>query len=91
LEKVIAIPFQTSPTKLSRIVEPVYVFVKKHRLSDFKTNKQVSKVNKKTNQKFYKNYTNFIEAKNNDGVKTTLKATYSTVLVTNLIDIYFTN
>jgi site-specific DNA-methyltransferase (adenine-specific)/modification methylase len=84
-----AIPFQTSPTKLSRIVEPVYVFVKKHRLSDFKTNKEISKVNKKTGQNFYKNYTNFIEAKNNDGFKSTLKAVYSTDLVTKLIDIYF--
>lgn len=88
-KKNTAIPFQTSPTKLSRIVEPIYVFVNKKRLSDFKTNKEVSKVNEKTNQKFYKNYTNFIEAKNNDGVKTTLKATFSTELVKKLIKIYF--
>jgi DNA modification methylase len=84
-----AIPFQTSPTKLSRIVEPIYVFVNKDRLSNFKTNKQVSKVNQKTGQSFYKNYTNFLEAKNNDSIKTTLKATYSTELVTKLIDTYF--
>lgn len=84
-----AIPFQTSPTKLSRIVEPVYIFVHKSRLSNFKTNKEVSKVNSKTNQKFYRNYTNIIEAKNNDSVKTTLKATYSTDLVKEIINIYF--
>ena len=48
-----AIPFQTSPTKLSRIVEPVYIFVKKSRLTNFKTNKEVSKINPKTNHKFY--------------------------------------
>ena len=43
----------------------------------------------KTNQKFYKNYTNLIEAKNNDGFKTNLKATYSSDLVEKLIYIYF--
>lgn len=84
-----AIPFQTSPTKLSRIVEPVYIFVRKSRLANFKTNKQVSKINPKTNQKFYKNYTNIVEAKNNDGIKTSLKAVYSTDLVKELIRIYF--
>lgn len=87
--KKVSIPFQTSPTKLSRIVELVYVIVKKDYLHNFKTNKIVSTINKKTSQKFYKNYTNLIEAKNNDGIKTTLKATYSTELVTKLIDIYF--
>ena len=84
-----SIPFQTSPNKLSRIVEPVYVFVHKDRLSDFRANKEISKVNLKTGQKFYKNYTNYIEAKNNDRVKTTLKAVYSAELITKLIDIYF--
>ena len=84
-----AIPFQTSPNKLSRIIEPVYVFVNKERLADFKSNKEISKVNSKTGQNFYKNYTNFIEARNNDGVKSTLKATFSTELVTKLIDVYF--
>jgi DNA modification methylase len=48
-----SIPFQTSPTKLSRIVEPVYVFVHKDSLTNFKTNKKVSKINPKTGQKFY--------------------------------------
>jgi DNA modification methylase len=84
-----AIPFQTSPTKLSRIVEPIYVFVHKDMLKDFKTNKTVSKINAKTGQKFYNNYTNFVEAKNNDGFKTKLKATFSTDLVGKLINIYF--
>ena len=84
-----SIPFQTSPTKLSRIVEQVYVIVNKDYLHNFKTNKQISKVNSKTGQKFYKGYNNLIEAKNNDGVKCDLKASYSTELVTKLIDIYF--
>lgn len=84
-----AIPFQTSPTKLSRITELIYVFVKKDRLHTFKTNKEVSKINEKTGQKFYKNYVNYIEAKNNDGFKSQLKASYSQELVNKLIDIYF--
>lgn len=87
-KKNTAIPFQTSPTKLSRIVELVYVIVKKQSLHTFKTNKQVSKINEKTNQKFYKNYINFIEAKNNDGYKCKLKASFSQELVDKLIDIY---
>lgn len=88
-KKSTAIPFQTSPTKLSRVCELVYVFVKKNHLHDFKTNKEVSKVNKKTGQSFYKNYTNLIEAKNNDGIKCKLKASFSEDFVNKLIDIYF--
>lgn len=84
-----AIPFQTSPTKLSRLCELVYVIVKKNHLHNFITNKEISKINEKTKQKFYKNYTNLIEAKNNDGIKTKLKASYSEDLVLKLINIYF--
>jgi len=88
-KKTNAIPFQTSPTKLSRITELIYIFVKKENLHTFKTNKQISKINDKTGQKFYKNYVNFIEAKNNDGYKCQLKASFSQDLVNQLINIYF--
>ena len=84
-----AIPFQTSGTKLSRICELIYVFVKKDHLHTFKTNKEISKVNERTGQNFYKNYTNIIEAANNDGFKSNLKASYSSELVEKLIFIYF--
>jgi site-specific DNA-methyltransferase (adenine-specific) len=84
-----SIPFQTSPNKLSRIVEPVYVIVHKENLANFKANKEVSKVNPRTGQSFYKKYDNYIEARNNDGYKTTLKAVYSTELVKKLIEIYY--
>lgn len=84
-----AIPFQTSPTKLSRITELIYIFVKKDELHSFKTNKKVSTVNEKTGQKFYKNYVNYIEAKNNDGYKCQLKASYSQDLCNQLIETYF--
>jgi len=88
-KKNTAMPFQTSPTKLSRITELIYIFVKKENLHKFKTNKKISKINKRTGQKFYKNYTNYIEAKNNDGYKCNLKASYSQDLVNQLINIYF--
>lgn len=88
-KKNTAIPFQTSPTKLSRITELIYVFVKKQHLHTFQTNKKISKVNEKTGQKFYKNYTNYIEAKNNDGYRCNLKASFSQELVNRLIEIYF--
>jgi DNA modification methylase len=84
-----AIPFQTSPTKLSRTTELIYIFVKKSELHTFRTNKEVSKINEKTGQKFYKNYVNFIEAKNNDGYICQLKAAYSQDLCNQLINIYF--
>lgn len=88
-KKNTAIPFQTSPTKLSRITELIYIFVKKTELHTFTTNKIVSKINEKTGQKFYKNYVNYIEAKNNDGYICKLKASYSQDLCNQLINIYF--
>ena len=88
-KKPTAIPFQTSPTKLSRITELIYVIVKKTHLHKFSTNKKISKINEKTGQCFYHNYVNYIEAKNNDGYKSSHKATYSQDLVRKLIDIYF--
>jgi len=84
-----SIPFQTSPTKLSRLCELIYIIVNKTHLHTFKTNKEISKINEKTGQKFYKNYTNLIEAKNNDNIETKNKATFSTELVEKLIHIYF--
>lgn len=84
-----SIPFQTSSTKLSRLCELVYVIVKKEHLHDFTTNKEVSSINEKTKQKFYKNYVNIIEAKNNDRIKSKLKACYSEEFVIKLMDIYF--
>lgn len=83
-----SIPFQTSPTKLSRLCELIYVIVNKSSLHTFKTNKEVSSVNPKTKQKFYKNYTNLVEAKNNDGYKSSHKATFSQELVSKLLNIY---
>jgi len=88
-KKKSANPFQSSPNKLTRITELVYIIVNKNYLNTFKANKEISKINEKTGQKFYKNYFNLIEAKNNDGFKTNLKATFSSDLVEQLINIYF--
>lgn len=88
-KKKTALPFQSSSTKLSRICELIYVIVKKSHLNKFKTNKKVSKINEKTNQKFYKHYTNYIEASNNDRISSKLKAAYSEDMVTKLLNIYF--
>lgn len=82
-------PFQTSPNKLTRITELIYIIVNKDYLNTFKANKEISTINEKTKQKFYKNYMNLIEARNNDGFKSKLKATYSSELVEKLIHIYF--
>ncbi len=84
-----SMPFQSSPNKLSRTVEPIYVFVHKDSLSNFKANKEISKKNERTGQLFYKKYDNFLEAKNNDRFKSDLKAVYSTELVKKLIHIYY--
>lgn len=88
-KKTNSLPLQTSPNKLSRIVEPIFVIVNKSYLNTFKANKKVSKINEKTGQKFYKTYYNYIEARNNDGINSSLKAAYSEELVTKLLDIYF--
>ena len=67
----------------------IYIIVNKNYLHTFKANKEISKINERTGQKFYKNYTNLIEAKNNDRFKTKLKAVYSSDLIEKLIHIYF--
>lgn len=83
-----AMPFQSSPRNLSRITEMIFVFSQKEK---FDTNKQVKSINERTQQKFYENITNFIEAPSHDGRETRKhhKATFSCSLVEQLIEIYF--
>lgn len=76
-----------SPNKLTRITEDVYVFCRKNEIKTFIANKPVSKIG--TNgQTFYKNIYNFIEAPNNDGSCKLNKATYSSSLCMQLLNIY---
>lgn len=88
-KKQSALPNNVSPNKLTRIVEHIFVFCRKKEFKTFKANKKV-KSTSKTGQKYYENVFNFIEAKNNDGSCKLNKATFSTDLITKLLDIYVT-
>lgn len=80
-------PNSCSPNKLTRLCEYVFVFCRKNEFETFECNKQVSSL-RKTGQVAYKNYFNFIEAKNNDGSNDIHKATYSSELVRKLLLLY---
>lgn len=82
-----ATPNNVSKNRLTRIVEFVYIFCRKDELMTFNANKKVLK-ERNTGQKIYENIFNFIMAKNNDGSNDLNKATYSTELVTKLLNIY---
>lgn len=86
-KKSSALPNNVSPNKLTRIVEDVFVFCRKSEYKTFNCNKEVSSIGK-NGQTFYKNYFNFVEAKNNDGSCKLNKATYSTDLCKQLLNIY---
>lgn len=80
-------PNSCSPNKLTRLCEYVFVFCRNNEFETFKCNKEVSSF-RKTGQLAYKNYFNFIEAKNNDGPNDIHKATYSSELVRKLLLLY---
>lgn len=82
-----ATPNNVSKNKLTRIVEFIYVFVKKDDFKTFETNKKVVG-KRKTGQKTYENKFNYIKAKNNDKSTSINKATYSTDLMKQLFDFY---
>lgn len=86
-KKSSALPNNVSKNKLTRIVEDVFVFVRKDEYKTFNCNKEVSSIGK-NGQQFYKNYYNFIEAKNNDGSCKLNKATYSSDLCMQLLSLY---
>lgn len=86
-EKSNAIPISGHPNRLTRIVEFVYIFVKKEHLNDFEANKIVSTISK-TGQKFYKTYYNILKAKNNDGKIEGHGATFSSDFAKFFIDLY---
>lgn len=82
-----ASPNSCSSNKLTRICEFVFVLCRKNEFHTFKCNKKVSSL-RETGQKSYENIFNFIEAPNNDGCCDIHKATYSTILVRKLLNIY---
>ncbi len=87
-KKKSAIPNNRSSNKLTRIVEHVFVFCRKDEFRTFNCNKEVVSLSK-VGQKNYKNYFNFVEAKNNDGANNLNKATYSSDLCNQLLSLYF--
>ena len=86
-KKKSAMPVSGHPNRLTRIVEMVYIFAKTPK---FSANKTVSSISK-TGQKYYNNYYNFIEARNNDGKVEGHEATFSTELASYFIDLYSKN
>jgi len=83
-----ALPNNRSKNKLTRIIEYVFVFVRKSEIKTFDANKKVMSVIEKTGQANYENVYNFFEAKNNDGSNDLNKATFSTDFVKKLIEMY---
>lgn len=86
-KKQSVLPNNVSPNKLSRICEFIFVFCKKQSFMTFHMNKTVVS-KRKTGQKMYSTFFNFIEAKNNDGPCPFNKATFSTDLCKQLLNIY---
>ena len=86
-KKSSALPNNTSSNKLTRIVEFVFVVCRKSEFATFQANKAIKSVSEK-GQKYYENVFNFIEAPNNDGTCKLNKATYSSKLVLDLLNIY---
>jgi DNA modification methylase len=83
-----SMPFPSSPNRLQRIWEFIFVIVRKNEIKTFKTNKQISKISKK-GQKYYKPVDNIVFAKNNDGKNELNQAIFSIELVDQLINTYF--
>lgn len=74
--------------KLTRITEFVFVICRKDEYKTFNINKKVKSVRQDTGQKYYENMYNFIEASNNDGACKLNKATYSSELCLQLLEMY---
>lgn len=86
-KKKSALPNNTSTNKLTRICEFVFVLCRKNELGTFRCNKALTKVSG-TGQNYYENIFNFFEAPNNDGSCDIHKATFSTLFVRKLLNIY---
>lgn len=81
-------PFAANQRRLSRNWEFVWVFSRKDETNSFNCHKGISRTGKQ-GQKYYNIVYNFIEARNNDGVKQKLnQAVYSTVLCDKLLSVY---
>lgn len=86
-KKKSALPQNVSHNKLTRLVEFIFVLCRKNEYKTYTANKEVTSTSK-TGQKYYANYFNFIEAPNNDGANNLNKATFSSDMVCQLLQIY---
>lgn len=86
-KKSSALPNNVTFNKLTRITEFVFVICRKDEFATFQANKKETKKNS-NGQQYYENVFNFIEAPNNDGPCDLNKATYSSELVKQLLEIY---
>ena len=82
-----AIPNSTSPNKLTRIAEDVYVLCRKTEKDTYICNK-TAKSTSSRGQQYYTSIQNYVEARNNDGYCKLNKATYSVELCRKLLMIY---
>jgi site-specific DNA-methyltransferase (adenine-specific) len=82
-----SIPHPASFNRLNRIIEFVFVIVRKKELKTFNCYKKVVKTSPK-GQNYYEIVDNFITAKNNDESTLVNKATYSTEFCTKLLNVY---
>lgn len=82
-----SIPHPASYNRLNRIVEFIFVIVRKKEIKTFNCYKKTTKISPK-GQKYYEIIDNFISAKNNDESTNLNKATYSTELCDKLLKIY---
>lgn len=82
-----ALPNNVSSNKLTRLCEFVFVFCRDKEYTTFKANKEVTSISR-TGQPFYSILYNYIEADNNDGSNDLNKATFSTDLVLQLLNMY---
>ena len=89
-KKKSALPNNVSHNKLTRITEFVFVICRKDEYGTFQANKKIKSIREDTGQKYYENVFNFIEAPNNDGTCKLNKATYSSDLCLQLLQIYAT-
>lgn len=84
-----ALPQNVSHNKLTRLTENIFVLCRKNEYKTYNANKKVTKQNSK-GQKYYENIYNIIKAPNNDGSCSLNKATYSSDLCLQLLNIYAT-
>ena len=81
-----AVAVNACRNRLTRIWEYVFIFCRKSEAKTFISNRDVARVIR--SKTYYKNIYNFIEAPNNDGVTEINRATYSTDLCEQLLNIY---